>query len=295
MALSVGQGLFVGAVAIAVATAGCAASPDGDAGQAAGAQVAVLPPAVASIEGDPVAGQAVARIGPTRYALIGDRIAELRGGQRYKLTLGVTTVAKRDGLEVRRLLELSRVVRLVGTLVDDVNDHAAMQLRSVHAKSYALYGDTAATYKEIRATLPKHDYTKTLFAVNAVQDRGGSTRWEWLDYVPVPLFVCTQADSPGIHLDLVDVQPDASLLDGFVTTPISGQEAVVGARATCAREGTAYACDLDAVGTPWGSARFVPTDAHFDVVVTRTDDAKTRVTFACTKLTRESAAIASED
>ncbi len=293
VARSILHGFFAAAV---VAAAGCATSPEGDPGaEASGAQIAVLPAAIATIEGEPAAGRAIARIGPTRYALVGDRVGELRAGQRYKLTLQATQLERRDTLEVRRLVELSRVTRLVGTLADDVNDNGAMQLRSVHAKSYTLYGDTTATYKEIRAALPKHDYTKTLFAVNVVQDRGVGARWEWLEYTPVPRFVCTQANTPGTRLELVDVQPDATLLDGFVTTPISGREAVIGPHATCASQGPAYACELDAVGTPWGSARFVPADGRFDLVVTRTDEAQAKVMFSCEKLTRDATAAHSED
>lgn len=300
MALSSGCGLS-GIALLLAAASGCVSSGEEVGGEAVGAQTAVLPAALASIEGDPTTGSAIARIGPTRFALIGARVIELRAGQRYKLSLAATGAAKKDGLEVRRLVELSRVIRLVGTLSDDATDASMMQLRSVHAKTYALYGDSATAYKEIRATLPSHDYAKTLFTVNVVQDLGGntgatgSTRWEWLDYAPLPLYTCTQADQPGTHLDLVDVRPDASLLDGFVTTPIGGREARVGAHATCSSEGPAYVCELDSVGTPWGSARFVPADGHFEVVVDRRDDAKTRVMFSCATTKRDDSAVASED
>lgn len=290
-------------VVAGVAGPGCAtAGGADDVGETGGAQSGVLPDAIATIEANPEGGAPLARVGPSRWALIGDRVGELEVGRRYKLSLTTSTEPRRGAFEVRRLKDLSRVVRLIGTLSDDVRDSAVMHIRSLHGKSYALYGDTVSGYKDVRVTLPNHDYAKTLFAVNAVADLGPpryamGSRYQWLDYTPVPRYKCAQSDSAETHLDLVDVKPDDSLLDGFITMPMGGREVRYGAHAECTRDGEAYACAFDSVGSAWGATRFTPAagGARFDLSVERTDEAKTKVAFGCETVTPASMLAASED
>ena len=270
--------------------------------QSGAAQSSVLPPVIATIEANPQGGDPsvrLAHVGSSRWALTGDRVKELALGRRYSLSLETTTEPKVGAFEVRRLVDLSPVQRLVGTLADGAQD-AVMELRSVHSKSYTLHGDVVASYKEVRAALPRHDYAKTLFAVNAVADLGGGAgaRWQWLDYAPVPRYQCVQRDSAGTHLDLVDVQPDASLLDGFITQPLGGREVKYGAHAECTHRASdaanAYACAFDAVGAAWGSATFV-AGAAFEVDVERADEARTKVVFGCAGVVVGEGVAASED
>lgn len=264
-----------------------------------GAQSAVLPDAIATIEANPETGKRVARIGPSRYALIGDRAGELESGRRYKLSLAtVPGFAREDGFELRRVVELSRVLTIVGTLSDDVRDASVMHLRSVRSKSYALYGDAVGAYKDIRSSLPAHDYTKTLFKLSAVRDNGAGARWQWLDYTPVARYECAQKDAPGTRLDLVDVKPDDSLLDGFIAQPVGGREVRYGAHAACTRDGAAYTCALDSVGDAWGTSRFLPgagEGGKFELVVERTDEARTKIAFACATITAASVTALCED
>ncbi len=287
---------FLGILVTATMAVACAGAPaEDDVDDGTGAQVAEMPDAIGTIEGDAQTATRIARIGAFRYALDGARVSELAIGRRYSLTMMRTRAPQRDGLDVRQLVSYRAVKHVVGTLADDANDPNGMILTSLHGKSYALYGDTVATYKEIRASLPAHDYAKTLFEANVVEDKSPATRFSWLDYQPVPHVRCTQKDAPSVHLDLVDVKPDLSLLDGFVTTPIGGTEVRVGAHAECKRDQTGvYACALDSVGEPWGTAKVTPSDsASFDAVVERTD--ATKIPFACTVVKREAVATASED
>ena len=281
------------------ASPGAPEAPPTGAGPEVGtnAQVADVTDSLATIEGDQAAGTRVAVVRSTRYVLEGARIGELVIGKRYAVALRKTEAAPRDGLAVRELVDFRAVKHVVGTLADDANDPAGMILTSVHGKSYALYGDTATAYKEIRASLPAHDYAKTLFEANVVPDKRPSTRFEWLDYAPVPYVRCSQKDEPGVHLDLVDVKPDESLLDGFVTIPMSTHESRVGAHAECKRDpaGTpTYACSLDVLGEAWGKATFVPSaTTPFDLTIERTD--ATRLVFACEVVKPETLLAASED
>jgi len=292
---------ILGAVALVLAglaAAGCAkAGTEEVVDEGDGAQSPGLPDAIATIEASPTTpGEKLARIGPSRYALMGDRASELTVGRRYKLTLRLTHEPKHDAFEVRQILDLKPVIKLVGTLSDDAQDAAVMHFQSLHAKSYALVGDTVGGYKDIRANLPDHDYTKTLFVVHAVQNSGVDARWEWLDYTLVPRYKCTQKSSAGTHLDLVDVKPDDSLLDGFITMPLGGHEVRYGAHAVCNREGTAYACTLDSVGNAWGKTRFTPAaTGPFDLTVERTDAAATKVAFGCDTVAPASLVTQSED
>jgi hypothetical protein len=285
-----------------VLAAGCSsssASQDDGSEATEGAQSTVLPDALATVEANPQGPGVVAHVGPSRFVLSGDRVGELEVGKRYKLSLATTTDPKVGDFEVRRLVDFSRVLRLVGTLSDDAQDVAVMHIQTLHAKSYALYGDTVGGYKDIRASLPTHDYSKTLFTVNAVADIGGgaAARWQWLDYTPVARYACQQSDARETHLDLVDVKPDQSLLDGFITTSLGGREQRVGAHAECKRDGDAFACTFDSVGTPWGTARFVrgAANAAFTLTLERADQAKTKVTFACDTTTVEKVSAQSED
>ena len=296
--------VLLGAVALvlaSVAAPGCATAGQQEEDVAAGdgAQSATLPDAIATIEADPTGGDRLARIGPSRYALKGDRVGELAIGRRYKVSLASTREPRRGDFEVRLLLDLRPVIKLIGTLSDDVQDPAVMHFRSLHDKSYALYGDTVGGYKDIRGGLPDHDYAKTLFAVNAVHDLGGSVdggRWEWLEYTPMARYKCAQSDSAGTHLDLVDVKPDDSLLDGFITTPLGGREVRYGAHAVCTRDGGGYACALDSVGNPWGTARFLPASGgRFDLTVERADAAHTKIAFGCDTVAAASLTAQSED
>jgi len=289
-------------VAFAVA-GGCASSePEAPGGAAVvpergtNAQVADVDDTLATIEGDAAAGSRIAVVRATRYLLEGALIGELVIGKRYALGLRKTSAPPRDGLAVRELVEYRAVKHVVGTLADDANDPAGMILTTVHGNGYALHGETAAAYKEVRASLPAHDYAKTLFEANVVEDKRPSTRFEWLDYAPIPHVRCTQKDEPGVHLDLVDVKPDESMLDGFVTTPISTHESRVGAHAECKRDpagAPSYACALDVLGEAWGKATFIPADAPFDLTVDRTD--ATTLVFACAVVKTESLLSASED
>lgn len=293
------RSLAVALVVTAAGASGCAASGGGDEAEATGAaQSGVQPDAIATIEANPEGGGPLARVGPSRWALVGEHVAELEIGRRYKVSLATTTEPRSGAFEVRRLVAFSRVVRLVGTLSDDAQDPAVMRLESLHGKTYALYGDTVTGYRDVRVNLPNHDYSKTLFTVNAVADLGGAagSRWQWLDYTPVARYKCTQSDAAQTHLDLVDVKPDESLLDGFITTPLGGREVRYGAHAECKRDGAAYACAFDSVGSPWGAARFTPAgDARFEVTVERADEAKTKIAFGCETVTRASATALSED
>lgn len=282
---------------------GCASSePEAPSGaavvpeQGTNAQVADVDDTLATIEGDAAAGTRIAVVRATRYLLEGALIGELAIGKRYALGLRKTSAPPRDGLAVRELVEYRAVKHVVGTLADDANDPAGMILTTVHGNAYALHGDTATAYKEVRASLPAHDYAKTLFEANVVEDKRPSTRFEWLDYAPIPHVRCTQKDEPGVHLDLVDVKPDESMLDGFVTIPMSTHESRVGAHAECKRDpagAPSYACALDVLGEAWGKASFVPADAPFDLTIDRTD--ATKLVFACAVVKTESLLASSED
>lgn len=282
---------------IAMVAACRGATSEEEAGEDTGAQVAEATESVAMIEGDATAGTRIAVIRSARFALEGARVAELVIGKRYALVLRRSVSEPRDGLQVRELVDLRAVKHVVGTLADDVNDPEGMILTSVHGKSYAVHGDAAAAFREIRASLPAHDYTRTLFEANVVEDRSPSTRFTWLDYEPVPRVRCTQKDSPGVHLDLVDVKPDESVLDGFVKTPMGGHEARYGAHAECKRDpagAIAYGCILDVGGDVWGRASLVPVETGtFDVEVTRREGPK--LTFVCAMVARASLLPASED
>src|SRR5690606_29060698 len=97
--------------------------------------------------------------------------------------------------------------------------------------------------------------------------------------------------------DLVSVRPDDGLLDGFIATDI-GRESLMGAHAACTRDGAAYVCTLDNVNGSWGSARFVPgtgDGAKFDLVVERSDEAHTQLTFGCETTDRALLKSESED
>ncbi|MBX3191113.1 MAG: hypothetical protein KF819_29215 [Labilithrix sp.] len=287
------------AVVCLVAASACAgARDDAAAEQASSAQAEAAPDVLATIERDPASGVTIALTGASRYALFGARVGELEGGRRYALSLAPSAEPAPEGAdEARALVDFRKVRRLIGTLADDVADPDAMQLTSLHARSHALFGDTVGRYKEIRAALPAHDYSRTLFSVEAVAERAPGTRLAWLAYEPVPHFACTQRGAPEVHLDLVDVKPDESMLDGFVKMAL-GHEARYEAHAECNRDASGYACTLDDIGSPWGTARFDPasgTDGRFDLAITRADAARTVVTFACTTVTREALAPFSED
>ena len=294
---------ILGAIALVLASvAGCGTpreegeEGEEDVAEGDGAQSAVLPDEIASIESSPNPTERFVKIGPTHVAVIGERVGELTVGRRYSLSLRPTREPKHEGLEVRMLLDLRPVLKLIGTLSDDARDATVMHLQSLHAKSYALVGDTVGGYKDIRANLPTHDYTATLFTVNAVQKGGGDTRWEWLDYTLVPRYECTQKTSASTHLDLVDVKPDASMLDGFISMPLGGREVRYGAHAACTREGPGYACALDSVGKAWGKTHFTPAaSGPFELMVERTDAAATKLPFACETVAAASLVTQSED
>lgn len=285
-------------LAAGVAAAACpACTPGVGEGEAAGggdaAQTAAPTEVVASIEGDAASGARVAVAGHRRFSLAGALTAELAIGRRYSLALASAAEPLRDGLEVKTVLSYKRVLRLVGTLSDDVAAPDVMHLLGVHGRSYALTGETVAAYKEVRAALPAHDYAKTLFEANAIEGAPGA-RWQWLDYTPVARFGCAQGDAPAVHLDLIVVRPDESMLDGFVTTPLSGREVSYGAHVVCKRDGAAYACELDDMGSLSATARFVPSDAApFDLVVEKKDGLKTP--FRCEAISRDALAAKSED
>ena len=272
---------------------GCAAEPaevveDGDA-----AQSAAVEDELGTIEGDPASGRAIAVLGATRVVVEGDRVRELERGRRYALELARTSKTAEDGMQVRALLGFRKVLALVGTIAD-APEPGAVVLRSVRGASYVLVGDTVLTYQDIRAALPAHDYGGTYFRVEAVRERAPSTRWSWLGYEPVPRYHCAEDAAPEVQLDLVNVKPDDSVLDGFVATRI-GHEARMGPHAECARDGAGYACALDTLGEPWGSARFVPDSAApFSLVVRRNDIGETRQPFTCTTITRASLEALSE-
>ena len=233
-------------------------------------------------------------LGRQTYALVGERIGELQDGKRYKFGLA-REEGEIDGLTKRKLVDFRKVQKLVGTLSDDVQDPALVHLKSMRDRGYVLTGDSVAMFKETRAGLPSHDYTKTLFRINAVIERGTTSRYEWIDYEPVPLYRCAQNSAPHVHLDLVNVRPDDSLLDGFVATEL-GHDAQLGPHAECRKDGqTAYACALDDLSGPWGTSRFVPAGASFELVVERSDTAHTRVAFACTPADRAALTNESED
>lgn len=289
--------LVVGALALTLlACGGPVSEPPSVPEEETGAQTSELPEAIGTIEGDAAAGTRIAVIRSVRFALSGPRVGELVIGKRYALVLKRSTTPAPEGMQARELVDLRPVRHLVGTLADDKNDPGGMILTSVNGKAYALHGETAAAFKEIRDALPAHDYTQTLFEANVVMDRSPSTRFLWLDYAPVPHVRCTQKDAPGVHLDLVDVKPDESLLDGFVMTPI-GRETQMGPHAECKRDATgaiAYACVFDVNGDAWGRATFVPLETGtFDVVVTRRDPPN--VTFTCGVVERKTLLGASED
>ncbi len=236
----------------------------------------------------------VVALGRQTYALVGDRIGELVDGKRYKFGLA-REEGQIDGLTKRKLVDFRPVQKLIGTLADDVQDPALIHFKSLHDRGYVLTGDSVAMFNETRAALPAHDYTQTLFRIHAVAERGSTSRFEWLDYEPVPLYRCAQNGAPHVHLDLVNVRPDDSLLDGFVATEL-GHEAQFGAHAECRRDGQrAYSCALDDLSGPWGTSRFVPAGTSFELVVERSDTAHTRITFACSPADRAALANESED
>lgn len=297
--LQAGSLLFFTALAALAALPACGppGSEEVEAGEDTGAQTAELSDAIATIEGDASAGTRIAVIRAVRYALSGPRVGELVIGKRYAIVLERSDEPPRDGMQVRKLVDLRVVRHVVGTLADDANDAAGMILTSVHGKSYALHGDAAAAFKEVRESLPAHDYARTLFEANVVEDRSPSTRFTWLDYSPVPRVRCTQKDQEGVHLDLVDVKPDESILDGFVKTPLGGREVRYGAHAECRRDpagAIAYACLFDVSGDPWGRASLVPSEAGtFDVVVAKREGAK--VDFVCSMVEKSTLLPTSED
>lgn len=255
----------------------------------------VLEEPVATFAVGSMPGTGFAQVGRNRVALIGDRVQELQDGQRYKLVLRVEE-GQLDGAPVRTLLDYRKVIHLVGTLTDDDRDPAILHLRSLNERGYPLMGEAVASYKEVRAALPAHDYTRTLFRIDAVQRRD-ATIYEWLDYAPVAVYRCTDRSAPSVHLDLISVRPDDALLDGFIATQL-GNESRMGARAVCTRDGAAYTCALENVNGIWGAARFVPGagDAgHFDLVIDRTDDAHTKLSFACDTTDRASLSSESDD
>jgi hypothetical protein len=276
-----------------LAAAGCGkgAPADDGAEEGAAAQNGTLPDEVGTFRHE---GQTpVVVIGHVTFAVVGDRVGELQDGKRYMLSLA-REEGQVEGFNVRKLVDFRKVQKLLGTLADDAQDPALAQLRSLHDRSYVLTGESVAAFKETRAGLPTHDYAKTLFRVNVVAELRGSSRYVWLDYEPVPLYGCKESDAPHVHLDLVNVKPDDSLLDGFVATQM-GPEAQLGAHAECTRDGAGYKCALDDLSGPWGTARFVPAGGTFELVVERNDAAHTRVGFGCTSTDRASLAAESED
>jgi hypothetical protein len=130
-----------------------------------------------------------------------------------------------------------------------------MRLATVHERTFALTGDTVATYRSIRDALPDHDYSRTLFAVDAVEDLHTPGVYTWLSYAPVPTYRCAHDEA---SLELVSVQKEDARLDGFVATRV-GPEAKIGAHVACERaHGGRYACTVDEVGRAIGNARFAP-------------------------------------
>lgn len=234
----------------------------------------------------------VATVRTSRYALAGYETAGLVNGKRYMFKLEDTSET-RDGLTVKRLASARAALTLVGTLEDDANDPETMHLKTAAAKDFLLHGDTALTYKDIRSSLPEHDYKATLFKVLAIKDAPPDTRWEWISYEPIPLYECTQTDQTQVHLDLVSVKPDDSLLDGTMRTE-GGPEAIYGAHALCRKEGTTFTCALDRANEPWGTASFVPSASGFEISVEATAT-KEKSAFRCTLHSRAEAAKESEN
>ncbi|MBS2018075.1 MAG: hypothetical protein JST00_34700 [Deltaproteobacteria bacterium] len=271
------------------------APPENETG--AGAQTSELPDAIGTIEGDERAGTRIAVIRNVRFSLTGPRIGELVIGKRYALVLKRGAAPAPEGMQARELVDLRPVKHVIGTLADDRSDPGGMILTTVQGKTYSVHGETTSAFKEIRDALPAHDYAKTLFEVNVVLDRSPSTRFTWLDYAPVPHVRCAQKDAPGVHLDLVDVRPDESLLDGFVMTPVGSHDAQMGPHAECKRDATGslvYACVFDVNGDAWGRATMLPLETGtFDVVVTRKDPPN--VTFSCGVVDRKGLVAKSED
>lgn len=238
-----------------------------------------------AISGDASTGHLIAKSGFQRIAIVGDRISGIVVGESYFLSLAPTT-EKVENMTARAVVDLRKVMHLAGTLAD-APDPNAMTLTTIHGKTHVLYGNLVGSYKSIRAGLPQHDYAKTLFTLDAFEDIKQPGRFNWISYTPAPSYRCVEDDRAQIHIDLVSVQPDDSLFDGFVVTETGG-EPNIGARATCGN-GT---CTFDAVGDDWGKASFAPA-ARFALVVERNDGSATKLPFSCTAVDR--ASVLSED
>jgi hypothetical protein len=277
-----------GFVAGALLTLGCAGSSTPD--DAASAQaIDDVEERVALVLDDPEGGR-LARVGHTEYALVGGPVAALEVGREYALDMKQTTAAPRAGRTTRLVVGARKVLRLAGTLSDDAGDAKAMRLRA-RGREVRLTGATVRAYRDVRDALPEHDYSATLFRVRAVAERGDATRFAWLDYAPVPSFECADRAEPDVHLDLVRVRADASVLDGFVETRGAGAP-LFGARATCSREGDGYACVLADFGGEWGKGRLAPEGGAFSLTVER--GAGAAVSFGCAAVDAAAVADASE-
>ncbi len=261
---------------------GCssAAVDDGESGDSAIGQAQ----GVFEISGDASTGHLIAKTGFQRIAVVGN-IGGLVVGESYYLSLAPTQ-EKVENMTARAVVDFRKVMHLAGTL-KDASDPNAMTLTTIHGKTHTLYGNLVGSYKSIRAGLPKHDYAKTIFTLDAYEDIKQAGHFNWLGYTPSPTYRCVESDRTQTHIDLVSVQPDDSLFDGFVVTETGG-EPNIGARATCGG-GT---CTFDAVGDDWGKASFAPA-ASFSLLVERTDASATKLPFACSAIDR--ATVASED
>ena len=259
-----------------LALAGCASSTDDEAASGDSATTAAQVYGVFAISGDAASGHLIGKAGYQRIAIVGPRIGELVVGQSYQLKL-VPTDQRVDDLATRELEDFRKVLHVAGTIAD-ATDPASLTLTSIHAKTYALYGTTVGTYKTIRAGLPQHDYAKTLFRADVVEDLKQPGHWTWISYDPAPSYRCVEDAASQIHIDLVSVQPDDWLYDGFVVTETGG-EPNYGARATCG-QGT---CTFDSVGSDWGKATFAPA-ASFALSIDRPDGSK--LPFTCSAIDR---------
>ncbi|MEZ4259993.1 MAG: hypothetical protein R3B36_13045 [Polyangiaceae bacterium] len=245
---------------------------------------------IAVVLDDPDGGGRIARVGHTEYALVGAPVAALGVGREYALDMKQTTAAPSAGRTTRLVVAARKVLRLAGTLADDPSAPDAMRLRA-RGRDVRLTGATVKAYRDVRSALPDQDYSATLFRVRAVAERADPSRFAWLDYAPVPSFECADRAEPDVHLDLVSVRADASVLDGFVETRGAGAP-LFGPRATCSREGDGYACALADFGGAWGSGHLGPEGAAFSLTVDRGEG--TRVSFACAAVDAAAVAAASE-
>lgn len=248
----------------------CGAPHDDSGAEAAGQGVGELEERVALVVQDPDGPGRVARVGHTEYALVGAPVAGLEPGREYALDWKATTATPSGGRSTRVVLGARKVLRLVGTLSRDAGDPGAMRI-ATRTRALTLVGETVGAYREVAAALPEQDDSRTLYRVRAHAIRGSEARFRWLDYAPVPKFTCEGKATPELHLDLVSVKPDDSVLDGFLETRGAGQP-LLGPHASCRRDGAAYACELADFGGVYGTARLTPSGAAFEAAILRSGE-----------------------